>query len=42
MKFAVLTAIAHNLADSLASGCSLLAGFYDINVFADAALAPAE
>ena len=37
MKHRQLQAIAHNLADSLASGCSLLVGAYEMDVFADAA-----
>jgi hypothetical protein len=37
MKHAVLQSIAHNLADSLASGCGLLIGVYDMDVFGDAA-----
>jgi hypothetical protein len=36
MKFDQLRSIGHNLADSLASGCSLLMGVYEINVFAEA------
>jgi hypothetical protein len=37
MKHRELRAIAHNMADSIASGCSLLMGGYDFDVFADAA-----
>jgi hypothetical protein len=37
MKHAVLQSIAHNVADSLASGCGLLIGIYEMDVFGDAA-----
>ena len=37
MKHRQLQAIAHNLADSIASGCSLLIGSYVLDVFGDAA-----
>jgi|APTNR8051073442_1049403.scaffolds.fasta_scaffold08075_2 hypothetical protein len=36
MKHSQLVAIAHNLADSLASGCSLVIGIYEGDVFAEA------
>lgn len=39
MKHRQLQAIAHNLADSIASGCSLLIGAYGFDVFEDAARA---
>lgn len=37
MKHGKLCTIAHNLADSLASGVSLLIGAYDLDVFGEAA-----
>jgi len=37
MKFDALRAIAHNIADSLASGVGLLIGFYETDVFGEAA-----
>jgi hypothetical protein len=37
MKHRQLQAIAHNLADSIASGCSLLIGAYSLDVFGEAA-----
>ncbi|MFG6486279.1 hypothetical protein ACG04R_06320 [Roseateles sp. BYS78W] len=37
MKFGNLRSLAHNLADSLASGIGLLIGVYDMNVFGEAA-----
>jgi hypothetical protein len=40
MKFGELKSIGHNIADSLASGISLLVGEYDIYVFEEAAAAP--
>ena len=36
MKHDELRAIAHNVADSMACGCSLLAGDYNVDVFGDA------
>ena len=40
MKHRELRAIAHNIADSLASGICLMIGVYDIEVFREAAAAP--
>ena len=40
MKHAVLTSIAHNLADSLASGIGLMIGVYRMDVFGEAARSP--
>jgi hypothetical protein len=40
MRFNELRSIAHNLATSLASGCSLLVGKYELNVFGEAAGSP--
>jgi hypothetical protein len=40
MKHAVLRSIAHNVADSLASGCSLLVNCYDMDVFGEAERSP--
>ena len=40
MRFGVLRSIAHNIADSLASGCSQLVGVYELNVFGEAAGSP--
>ncbi|HEY2707149.1 MAG TPA: hypothetical protein VGI95_03785 [Caulobacteraceae bacterium] len=40
MKHAVLTSVAHNIADSLASGCGLLIGRYEMDVFGEAGRAP--
>ena len=37
VKHAVLTSIAHNVADSLASGCGLMIGVSDMDVFGAAA-----
>lgn len=37
MKFAQLRSIAHNIADSLASGVGLLVGVYETDVFGEAA-----
>lgn len=42
MKHAKLRAVAHNLADSLASGVSLLTGAYELDLYGDAARAPGE
>jgi hypothetical protein len=36
MKIGILRAIAHNIADSLGSGCGLLVGVYDMNVYGEA------
>jgi hypothetical protein len=36
MKIGILRAIAHNIADSLGSGCGLLIGVYDMNVYGEA------
>jgi hypothetical protein len=36
MKIGTLRAIAHNIADSLGSGCGLLIGVYDMNVYGEA------
>jgi hypothetical protein len=41
MKFGELKSIGHNIADSLGSGICLLVGYYEINIFAEAAGAPA-
>ena len=40
MKIGILRAIAHNVADSLGSGCGLLIGVYDINVYGEAKKSP--
>ena len=40
MRFDELRSIAHNIADSLASGYSWLIGMYDLNVFGEAANSP--
>ncbi len=40
MKFAALTSIGHNIADSLASGNGLLIGVYDMDVFGEADQGP--
>jgi hypothetical protein len=40
MRFGNLRSIAHNIADSLASGCSELIGIYGLNVFREAASSP--
>lgn len=37
VKHAVLTSIAHNIADSLASGVGMMIGVYDMDVFGEAA-----
>ncbi|GGC65763.1 hypothetical protein [Undibacterium terreum] len=37
MKFGNLKSLAHNVADSMASGLSFVIGIYEINVFAEAA-----
>jgi hypothetical protein len=36
MKIGTLRTIAHNIADSLGSGCGLLIGVYDMNVYGEA------
>jgi hypothetical protein len=36
MKIGTLRAIAHNIADSLGSGCGLLVGVFDMNVYGEA------
>lgn len=40
MKHAVLTSVAHNIGTSLASGCGLMVGVYEMNVFGEAACSP--
>jgi hypothetical protein len=40
MKIGPLRAIAHNIADSLGSGCGLLIGVYDMNVYGEAKKSP--
>jgi hypothetical protein len=40
MKHDVLRSVAHNIADSLASGCGLLIGVYDMDVFGEAHSSP--
>jgi hypothetical protein len=40
MRFDELRSIAHNVADSLASGYSWLVGMYELNVFGEAASSP--
>lgn len=40
MKHAELRSIIHNVADSLASGCGLLVGVYDMDVFGEASRTP--
>ena len=37
MKFDQLRSIGHNIADSLASGAGLMVGFYEMDVFGEAA-----
>ena len=41
MKFGELKSIGHNIADSLGSGICLLVGYYEIDIFAEAAGSPA-
>jgi hypothetical protein len=41
MKFGELKSIGHNIADSLGSGICLLIGYYEIDIFAEAAGSPA-
>jgi hypothetical protein len=40
MKFDELRSIAHNIAASLASGCGLLVGYYEMDIFGEAARCP--
>jgi hypothetical protein len=40
MKIGTLRAIAHNISDSLGSGCGLLIGVYDMNVYGEAKKCP--
>jgi hypothetical protein len=40
VKHAVLTSIAHNVADSLAGGCGLMVGMYEMDVFGEASNSP--
>ena len=40
MKHDVLRSVAHNIAASLASGCGLLIGMYELDVFGEAAQSP--
>jgi hypothetical protein len=40
MKIGTLLAIAHNVADSLGSGCGLLIGVYEMNIFGEARRSP--
>ena len=40
MKFADLRSIGHNIADSLAGGCSFLVGAYDLDIFGEAVRSP--
>jgi hypothetical protein len=40
MKFDELRALAHNIADSLASGIGLMVGVYEMDVFGDASRSP--
>lgn len=40
MKFGELKSIAHNLADSFASGLRLLVGYYGMDIFAEASATP--
>ena len=42
MKHSKLQAIVHNVADSLGSGISLMTGFYDLDVYADARNSPKQ
>src|SRR3989344_6770628 len=41
MKFGELKSIGHNIADSLGSGICILVGYYEIDIFAEAAGSPA-
>jgi hypothetical protein len=40
MKIGTLRAIAHNVADSLGSGCGLLIGVYDMNIYSEVNKSP--
>lgn len=40
MKHGVLASVAHNIADSLASGIGLMIGLYSMDVFGEAAASP--
>lgn len=40
MKLGVLTSIAHNIADSLASGAGLMVGVYDVDLFGEVGRSP--
>jgi hypothetical protein len=40
MRFSSLKSVGHNIADSLASGCSLLIGVEELNVFKEASSGP--
>jgi hypothetical protein len=40
MKFGTLKSIAHNIADSLASGIGMMIGVYEMDVFGEAAATP--
>jgi hypothetical protein len=40
MKFDELRSIAHNIADSLASGIGLLIGYYELDIFGEASRSP--
>jgi hypothetical protein len=42
MKIGILRAIAHNVADSLGSGCGLLIGVYEMNVYGEAKKSPGQ
>ena len=42
MKIGILRAIAHNIVDSLGSGCGLLIGVYDMNVYGEANKSPGK
>ncbi len=41
MTFGELKSIGHNIADSLASGICLLVGYYEVDIFGEAASSPA-
>lgn len=40
MKFGILKSLGHNIADSLASGIGLMIGYFEMDVFAEAAGEP--
>jgi hypothetical protein len=40
MKFGVLKSVAHNIADSLASGIGLMIGVYEMDIFGEASHSP--